>query len=231
MNISTAQRRFDRLTLSGSKALVAELNQQVVKRFTVGFAQHAKGCIMRLGSSIEELFNVPSEPIHALLDRTALPDNVLRDSVVLLTGGASGIGAATVRGLVHLGAKVAFLDKRDQGHQVADGLADAAGEVMFIHLDIAYEENLVCAHELVVERWGAVDILINNAVHFPVQRLVDVMLDGWDYTLATNVRAPVVLAQLVLPTMMERHRGIIMNLMAPEGMAFAAAAAFPMLSL
>jgi NAD(P)-dependent dehydrogenase (short-subunit alcohol dehydrogenase family) len=122
--------------------------------------------------------------------------------VAIVTGGSSGIGAATVARLLERGAHVTAADV-----DVA-GVAKDAGDVECDVSDPAAVERLVAG---VLERFGRIDILCNNAA---VPSTTDVLActpEEWDRTFAINCRGPFLCTKAVLPTMIEQGGGVIVN--------------------
>jgi len=115
--------------------------------------------------------------------------NRLQDKVAVITGGASGIGMATVRKFVAEGAKVVIADMQDAaGMALADELGDAA---CFVSTDVCIESEVKRAVDTAIERFGQLDCIFNNAgfggvagdidsldMGEPYQRTVDAMLKG-----------------------------------------------------
>jgi NAD(P)-dependent dehydrogenase (short-subunit alcohol dehydrogenase family) len=105
----------------------------------------------------------------------------------VVTGGASGIGLATVRRLVRDGAGVVLADfNADAGAAAAEEFGDA---VRFVRADVAREADVEAAVATCVEAFGGVDCVVNNAgVGGAFGRLTDIDVDDWDYTFAVLVR-------------------------------------------
>ncbi|WP_048470251.1 SDR family NAD(P)-dependent oxidoreductase [Mycolicibacterium chlorophenolicum] len=124
---------------------------------------------------------------------------------VLVTGGTAGIGEACARLFVREGAAVTIT-----GRDAARGAAAAArlgGSVRFLQADMA---DIGSVRD-VVRQCGAVDVLVNNAASFPSALTVDQRVDAFDATFATNVRGAYFLAAGVVPGMVARGRGSIVN--------------------
>jgi NAD(P)-dependent dehydrogenase (short-subunit alcohol dehydrogenase family) len=105
----------------------------------------------------------------------------------VVTGGASGIGLATVRRLVRDGAGVVLADfNAEAGAAAAEEFGDA---VRFVRTDVAREADVEAAVATCVEAFGGVDCVVNNAgVGGAFGRLTDIEVDDWDYTFAVLVR-------------------------------------------
>jgi NAD(P)-dependent dehydrogenase (short-subunit alcohol dehydrogenase family) len=97
-------------------------------------------------------------------DRVFLLDDRLEGKVALVTGGAAGIGEAIVRLFREHGAKVCIADiKDDAGQQLRDALGGDGQDVMFVHCDVAVEDEVSRAVDAAAERFGGLDIMVNNA--------------------------------------------------------------------
>ena len=135
----------------------------------------------------------------------------LEEKVVLISGGASGIGAAFVEAFHQQGARVAFLDM-DEG--AGRALAQVLGEerVLFLPCDVRDIATLRARIQTVEQQWGAVDVLINNAARDDRHGLQDVSVEYWDERMQTNLRHAFFAAQSVVPGMQQRGSGVIINM-------------------
>ncbi|MBR5485556.1 MAG: SDR family oxidoreductase [Oscillospiraceae bacterium] len=87
-----------------------------------------------------------------------------KDKVMIITGGARGIGAVTAIRAAAEGAKVVIADIREEeGNATVAQIKEAGGEAMFLHLDISIEENCKLLVEKTVEKYGRLDLAVNNA--------------------------------------------------------------------
>ena len=136
----------------------------------------------------------------------------LADRVVLITGGASGIGAAMVEAFTRQGANVAFLDvAAEAGEALADGLRDGAHPPTFLPCDLTDIAALRDAVARVGERLGDVGVLVNNAANDARHAVAEVEPDGWDASMAVNLRHQFFAAQAVAPMMAKLGGGAIVN--------------------
>ena len=133
----------------------------------------------------------------------------LSGSVCLITGASSGIGAATARLLAGRGALVAATARR------ADLLA-AVGPASTHVADLSDPADALRVAEEVLERFGRVDVLVNNAGVRVDGSVADVSLDDLDRSFQVNVLSPFVLAGSLAPGMAERGAGVIANVVAPQ---------------
>jgi NADP-dependent 3-hydroxy acid dehydrogenase YdfG len=112
----------------------------------------------------------------------------LTGTVALVTGASSGIGEATARRLASLGASVAVVARRkDRLDRLAADISQASGTAVAIEADITDRPQAVAAVAATVDRFGRLDILINNAGLMLLGPVVDADLTDWDRMLAINV--------------------------------------------
>ncbi|MCA0046462.1 SDR family oxidoreductase [Mesorhizobium sp. B283B1A] len=136
----------------------------------------------------------------------------LTDRVVLITGGASGIGADTVRAFAANGARVAFLDLQQKaGDDLARELAAAPHAPLFLRCDVTDIPALQAAIGTVRDRLGSVAVLVNNAADDNRHPVADVTQEYWDHAQDVNLRHHFFAAQAVHPHMKELGFGSIVN--------------------
>ena len=131
----------------------------------------------------------------------------LSGQVILVTGAGSGLGAATARLLAEHGARVVL----------ADINKEAAGEIARpfggrpLYMDLADPGSIEGGFEDVLGTEGRIDILVNAAGLDFIRSVPELTLEEWDNVLNVNLRAPWLLAKVVMPHMMERGSGQILN--------------------
>ncbi|MCG5217785.1 SDR family oxidoreductase [Streptosporangium sp. KLBMP 9127] len=135
-------------------------------------------------------------------------DTGLTNKVVLVTGGSSGIGAATAVAYGAAGARVALTYRSgpDRARQVAERVEQAGGEALAVPLDLERHETIEPAVAAVTERWGDVDVLIGNAVRWGTIMpnsipFEEVPAEEWTAGLHANVVGNALLVKAVLPGM------------------------------
>ncbi len=134
----------------------------------------------------------------------------LADKVAIVTGGASGIGAGTVRRLVDDGASVLITDlDEERGKALADELGDAAS---FLRTDVSKEEDISAAMLEVVDLFGGLDILFSNAgFGGALGPIVDTSVDDFDLTFDVLVKSVFLGVKHATPLIAERGGGSIIN--------------------
>lgn len=137
----------------------------------------------------------------------------LRDRVVLVTGGATGIGAAEVTNFAQQGARVAFVDIADDAaEKLVSTLGDAGQPVPFYqHCDLKDIDALRAAIAEVGRRLGNITVLVNNAANDQRHNWQDVTAEYWDERLATNLHHQFFAIQAVAPMMCAAGGGSIIN--------------------
>ena len=118
----------------------------------------------------------------------------LDGKVAMVIGGSRGIGAAVVRRLARDGADVGFTYLRDEtaAGKVVASVEEAGRRAVALRVDSADAGELAAAVDSVAERFGRLDILVNNAALYPIGPIDEFGLDEFDRTIAVNVRAPFV---------------------------------------
>ena len=136
----------------------------------------------------------------------------LAGRVVLVTGGATGIGEAIVRGFARQKARVAFVDIQDgPATALAAELRAAGGDVHFEHADLTDIAALRRAVETIRAKLGPITALVNNAALDDRHATPDVTPELWDRLIAVNLKHVFFMAQAVLPDMVAARKGSIVN--------------------
>lgn len=133
---------------------------------------------------------------------------------ILITGGSRGIGRGFVRAFAQAGYKVMFSyhTSTDKANELREELNQSGIQVHIVQADL---ENVIDIKQLVdqaLNELGKVDILINNAAVLNYKNFFKIGVQEWDRTQAVNIRAPMLLSQLLLPGMMTRGWGRIINM-------------------
>jgi NAD(P)-dependent dehydrogenase (short-subunit alcohol dehydrogenase family) len=138
----------------------------------------------------------------------------LRNRGVLITGGASGIGASAVRQFAKQGARVAFLDVQDEAAQklVSEISLTVALSPIYVNCDLLDISALQKAISDLQAGLGHIHVLINNAANDDRHKFEDVTLEYWDQRMAVNLRHYFFAMQSVIPAMKLAKAGSIINL-------------------
>ena len=134
------------------------------------------------------------------------------DKAVAVTGGASGIGEATVRRFIEEGARVAFADRdADRGNRVASELEAQGAVAHFVEADMGKEADATGFIEAAVARFGRLDVLVNNAGIRKYQPVTKASKESWDEMLAVNLLSCAICARAAIPVMAAGGGGAIVN--------------------
>ena len=143
--------------------------------------------------------------------------SAVKDSVVIITGGARGVGAALARGFASVGAKVVIADLlQAEGESLASELCGLGREAFFHTTDVSSEESLANLVTTTCQRYGRIDALINNAAIYQglgrKQAFTDISVAEWDAVMAVNVKGTWLASRAVYPVMKAQKYGRIVNL-------------------
>jgi NAD(P)-dependent dehydrogenase (short-subunit alcohol dehydrogenase family) len=144
----------------------------------------------------------------------------LMDKVAVVTGGASGIGAATARRLARDGAAVLSADlNTDAGEQTSKEIQAAGGRVEFIRTDVSDRHSIQEMVDRAVERFGALNLAANLA-GIPQQPapLAGTTLEQWDRIHAVNDRGLSLCLQVQIPRLLDVGGGAIVNVLSLDGL-------------
>jgi NAD(P)-dependent dehydrogenase (short-subunit alcohol dehydrogenase family) len=138
----------------------------------------------------------------------------LRNRVIIITGGASGIGAAIVEAFAMQNAQVAFLDIQDEAaEQLTKRLtSDGATVPVYYHCDVTDITQVQYTVQTVLHRFHTVDVLVNNAGNDTRHTISEVTPAFWDQAIAVNLRHQFFMIQAVIPSMQKAQRGSIINM-------------------
>lgn len=136
---------------------------------------------------------------------------LLTGRTAVVTGGARGIGQAIVRGLAAQGANIAIADIGAAQESV--GIAKELGaDAAAFETDATDAESFRATIAKTVDRWGAVDVLVNNlGIYNPIQSIEELTVESWDSMFDTNVKSILFGVQAVLPIMKKQGGGRIIN--------------------
>jgi NAD(P)-dependent dehydrogenase (short-subunit alcohol dehydrogenase family) len=137
----------------------------------------------------------------------------MREKVAIVTGGGSGIGQAIVRELHQRGASVVAIGRNEENlHALEIELAADSGRIHTQVADLLSSADIDRAISAVMERFGRIDILCNNAGAYESERVDELTLDTWNLVLATNLTAPFLCSKYAVPHMIVGGGGSIVNI-------------------
>lgn len=153
----------------------------------------------------------------------------IQGKVVLITGGATGMGKATAREFASLGAKVVVTTGHsiEKGKAVAEEIRKNGGEAMFLPCDISDEQSVKACIDEVVKTYGRLDCAFNNAgvgpdgVKIPYGPLTEWSIENWDKVMNTNLRGLFFCLKYELLQMQKQGKGSIVNTASIGGLKMA----------
>ncbi|OLR93223.1 SDR family NAD(P)-dependent oxidoreductase [Actinokineospora bangkokensis] len=148
----------------------------------------------------------------------------LEGKVAIVTGGAGGIGAATVAALAEAGARVVVADvAEDAVGEVVDTLTAQGHKVAGRVVDVSSEDSVRSLVRFTVDTFGGVDVVDNNAALVSAIKkdrdVVAMPVELWDEVMAVNLRGPMLLAKHTVPVLIERGGGSIINIASGQGLS------------
>jgi len=137
----------------------------------------------------------------------------LDGKVAIITGGASGIGRASALLFAREGARVTLADvERAGGEKVAAMITEKGGDATFVPCDVTSPRDTARLARAAVERYQAIDVLFNNAGIAGVGSTEETDEALWDQVMAVNVKGIFLMTKAVAPYMIQRRRGVIINM-------------------
>lgn len=138
---------------------------------------------------------------------------ILKDKVVLVTGGTSGIGKTTAIALSNAGAKVVFSGRREQeGKETVELISQSGGDCLFVCSDVSIEEDIKTLVQKTVETYGRLDCAFNNAgIDSLAKPLHEQSVEDFDKLMAINVRGVFLCMKYQIQQMLTQGGGVIVN--------------------
>ncbi|MFK0163372.1 SDR family oxidoreductase [Rhizobium sp. NPDC090279] len=148
------------------------------------------------------------------------------DKVILITGASSGIGEGIARELAAAGAKVALGARRvERLEALAAELSAAGGAVLAHPLDVTDRQSFDAFVNAAREKWGRVDVIVNNAGVMPLSLMASLKVEEWDRMIDVNIKGVLYGVAAVLPEMISRNSGQIINIASIGALAVSPTAA------
>ncbi len=134
---------------------------------------------------------------------------LLENKVALITGTASGIGAATAELFARQGAKIVAADINEKGgEEVVRRIRAASGDAIFVKTDVAYLNQVEAMVAAGRERYGRIDIVVSNAAKYATGSPTEISEADWDRTLAVCLKATWMIGRSTLPAMVAQGAGV-----------------------
>jgi NAD(P)-dependent dehydrogenase (short-subunit alcohol dehydrogenase family) len=136
----------------------------------------------------------------------------LHGKIALVTGSTSGIGKAAAIELARQGVKVTVHGiNEEHGRQVVEEICDKGGDALFLSQNLSLRDAPKRLIDRIVDYWGGLDILVNNAALICNKPMGDIQHEDWDSLFEVNVKAPFFLTQEALPWLKRSGEGVLIN--------------------
>lgn len=142
----------------------------------------------------------------------------IKDKVVIITGGSSGLGEATARRLAGRGAKVMLAARREgKLKEIVEDIQKAGGTAEYQLTDVTNQEAVEALVQATQKTYGRVDVLVNNAGLMPLSPLSAVKVDEWEKMVDVNIKGVLYGIAAVMPVMQSQKSGHIVNISSVAG--------------
>lgn len=146
----------------------------------------------------------------------------LREKVAIITGGASGIGKAVATLFAAEGAQVIVADyDGDQARSVVAELINNGGQAKAIKVDVSSEKEVLDMVDEVQRKFNSIDVLVNAAGILKLGNVLDLTLETWEQVLRVNLTGTFLCSKAVLPIMLKKRSGSIINFSSSAGASHA----------
>ena len=139
----------------------------------------------------------------------------LENKIALVTGGNTGIGEAIVYALAEEGANIGidYIQKKERAEQICEDIRKKHGvKAIAIKADVTLPNEVQQMVDTILKEFGRIDILVNNAGIAYRGKLMDTSLEGWNKVIATDLTGVFLCTKAVVPSMLERKEGRIINI-------------------
>lgn len=137
----------------------------------------------------------------------------ISDSVVLITGAGQGIGEETAKQFAKAGAKVGLIARTESNViRIQDEIIAEGNEAVAIRCDVSNEDDVINAVKIMEEKYGRVDVLVNNAASFRGGLVEDMSLEDWQYVTRIILDGTFLCCKHTIPGMKQRQYGRIINI-------------------
>ncbi|MHA2408284.1 MAG: SDR family NAD(P)-dependent oxidoreductase [Candidatus Ranarchaeia archaeon] len=136
----------------------------------------------------------------------------LLEKVILVTGSGRGFGRAMAYAFALEGAKIVSVSRTvSELKSLENKIREKRGDVLTIPVDLRVEREILGLRDKVIEYYGKLDVLVNNAATSPWKLFEDMTIKEWDATISVNLRAPFILSKVFLDSMKKQGHGSIIN--------------------
>jgi 3-oxoacyl-[acyl-carrier protein] reductase len=141
----------------------------------------------------------------------------VRDAVVVITGASSGIGAASARAFSERGASVVLAARSTDDLKQVHGSLQKGSDVLVVPTDVRDEKQVRNLVDRTIERFGRIDVLVNNAGFGVFREVVDLSIEEFDSVVNVNLRGAFLCLKYVLPHMYSRMSGTVVMISSVAG--------------
>jgi len=143
----------------------------------------------------------------------------LRDKVAIVTGGGQGIGKAISQRFSEEGAIVVILDiNQEAAKHTATDILSNGGKALAMQVDVTNCGEVSTAFQTVINGYGKIDIVVNNAGYNRLEPFVENTEDFWDMMLAVNLKSTIICSRAAVDSMISKHSGKIINISSDSGL-------------
>lgn len=141
------------------------------------------------------------------------------NKVVLITGGGLGIGRATSLLFAEHGAKVVIADMNEKNaRETVEMINEKGDEACYFITDISQKEQVEALFKAVLEKWGRLDVLVNNAGIYYQGNIVETPVEMWEKIMAVNLKGAYLCSREAIPIMEKQGGGVIINVSSEAGL-------------
>ncbi|MBD0297148.1 MAG: SDR family oxidoreductase [Flavisolibacter sp.] len=131
------------------------------------------------------------------------------DKVCLVTGAGSGIGRATIERMAAEGGLAVVIDRDEKGgNATVANITQAGGTAIFSKCDVGNEDEIKSSVQMALDKWGRIDVVVNNAAMMTFKRVVDLTAEEWDTVMRVNLRSVFLFCKYAIPHI---NKGAIVN--------------------
>jgi NAD(P)-dependent dehydrogenase (short-subunit alcohol dehydrogenase family) len=143
----------------------------------------------------------------------------LADQVAIVTGATSGLGEAIALAFAREGARVAVIGRNaERGNRVVSEIRQEGGEAQFFPADVTSEPDVKKMVDDVVDRFGDLHIVVNNAGQVLPGTVADISLEDWETVFRINVTSTYLVSHYTLPVLLQKSKGSIINISSEAGL-------------